>query len=168
MKIGRRKRCGKCRSCGKTKRRFSHSSLDLRSTLPTTPAAAVLPQTQLSFYSHSNGPLCCFMAGKEHVTFAFMRGAALPDPEKLLAGTGKGVRHVKLRSVADVKRPGVKKLIAEAAKLNKKDPPSGVMVGMEKRKRKTNCRDWRNQSEGDSSCRRQAITRKAPGRYFGL
>src|ERR1700745_2446932 len=51
MKIGRRKRCGKCRSCGKNKRRFSHSSLDLRSTLPTTPAAAVLPQTQLSFYS---------------------------------------------------------------------------------------------------------------------
>jgi hypothetical protein len=85
----------------------------------------------------SNGPLCCFMVGKEHVTFAFMRGAALPDPEKLLEGAGKGVRHVKLRSIADVKRPGVKKLIAEAAKLNKKDPPSGLMVGMEKRKRKT-------------------------------
>ena len=85
----------------------------------------------------SNGPLCCFMAGKEHVTFAFMRGAALPDPEKLLEGKGKGVRHVKLRTVADVKRPGVKKLVVEAAKLNKKDPPSGAMVGMEKRKRKT-------------------------------
>ena len=85
----------------------------------------------------SNGPLCCFMAGKEHVTFAFMRGAALPDPEKLLEGKGKGVRHVKLRSVADVRRPGVKRLIAAAAKLNKKDPPSGAMVGMEKRKRKT-------------------------------
>ena len=82
----------------------------------------------------SNGPLCCFMAGKEHVTFAFMRGAALPDPENLLEGAGKGVRHVKLRSVADVKRPGVKKLIAEAAKLNKKDPPSGKMVGMQKKK----------------------------------
>jgi hypothetical protein len=26
----------------------------------------------------SNGPLCCFMVGKEHVTFALMRGAALP------------------------------------------------------------------------------------------
>lgn len=84
----------------------------------------------------SNGPLCCFMVGKEHVTFAFMRGAALPDPGKLLEGSGKGVRHVKLRSVADVKRPGVKKLIVEAAKLNKKAPPSGAMVGMEKRKRK--------------------------------
>jgi len=84
----------------------------------------------------SNGPLCCFMAGKEHVTFAFLRGAALPDPERLLEGTGKGVRHVKLRTVADVKRPGVKKLILEAAKLNKKDPPSGMMVGMEKRRGK--------------------------------
>ena len=85
----------------------------------------------------SNGPLCCFMVGKEDVTFAFLRGAALPDPEKLLEGTGKGVRHVKLRSLADVKRRGVKKLIAEAAKLNKKDPPSGLMVGMEKRKGNT-------------------------------
>ena len=84
----------------------------------------------------SHGPLCCFMAGKEHVTFAFMRGAALPDPEKLLEGTGKGVRHVKLRSVAEVKRPGVQKLIAKAAKLNREDPPSGKMVGMEKRKAK--------------------------------
>src|SRR5580698_5553690 len=84
----------------------------------------------------SNGPLCCFMVGKEHVTFAFMRGAALPDPEKLLEGTGKGVRHVKLRSVADVKRPGVQKLITKAAKLNREDPPSGKMVGMEKRKAK--------------------------------
>lgn len=85
----------------------------------------------------SNGPLCCFMVGKEHVTFAFMRGAALPDPDKLLEGTGKGVRHVKLRSVADVKKPGVKQLIVKAASLNRKDPPSGMMVGMEKRKRKT-------------------------------
>ena len=86
----------------------------------------------------SNGPLCCFMVGKEHVTFAFMRGAALPDPEKLLEGAGKGVRHVKLRSVADVKKPGVKQLIVKAASLNRKDPPSGMMVGMEKRKRKSN------------------------------
>ena len=85
----------------------------------------------------SNGPLCCFVVGKEHVTFAFLRGAVLPDPEKLLEGAGKGVRHVKLRNVADVRRPGVKKLIAEAAKLNRKDPPSGKMVGMEKRKAKT-------------------------------
>jgi len=84
----------------------------------------------------SSGPLGCFLVGKEHVTLAFIRGAALPDPEKLLEGKGKYVRNVRLRSVADVKRPGVKKLIVEAAKLNKKDPPSGMLVGMDKRRGK--------------------------------
>ena len=46
------------------------------------------------------------------------------------------MRHVKLRTVAEVNRPAVKKLLAEAAKLNKKKPPSGKMVGMQKRKAK--------------------------------
>ena len=82
----------------------------------------------------SNGPLCVFVAGTQHVTLAFLRGAMLPDPEKLLEGKGKGVRNLKLRSLEDVKRPGVKKLIEEAAKMNNEDPPSGKMVGMDKRR----------------------------------
>ena len=84
----------------------------------------------------SNGPLCVYLVQKEHVTLAFLRGARLPDPEKLLEGNAKGVRNVKLRSLADVKRPGVKKLLAEAVRLNKKDPPSGKMIGMDKRRKK--------------------------------
>jgi len=84
----------------------------------------------------SNGPLCVYLVQKEHVTLAFLRGAVLPDPEKLLEGKAKGVRNLKLRSIADVKRPGVKKLLAEAVKLNKKDPPSGKMIGMDKRRKK--------------------------------
>ena len=83
----------------------------------------------------SSGPLCCFVLGREHVTLAFLRGASLPDPEKLLEGKAKFVRSVKLRSMADVKKPGVKKLIAEATRLNRKDPPSGKMVGMDKRRK---------------------------------
>lgn len=83
----------------------------------------------------SNGPLCVFVLGKEHVTLAFLRGALLPDPEKLLEGKAKGVRNVKLRSMADVGRPGVKRLILEAAELNRKNPPSGKMVGMDKRRK---------------------------------
>lgn len=84
----------------------------------------------------SNGPLCVFVLQKEHVTLAFLRGARLPDPEKLLEGKAKGVRNVKLRSLADVKRPGVKRLIVEASELNKKESPSGKMVGMDKRRKK--------------------------------
>jgi hypothetical protein len=82
----------------------------------------------------SNGPLCVFVIQKEHVTLAFMRGALLSDPEKLLEGKGKGVRSLKLRTLDDIKRPGVKKLIEEAVRLNKKNPPSGKMVGMDKRR----------------------------------
>lgn len=86
----------------------------------------------------SNGPLCVFVLGKESVTLAFLRGAMLPDPEKLLQGKAKGVRNLKLMSLEDVKRPGVKRLIEEAVKLNKKDPPSGKMVGMDKRRSNQN------------------------------
>jgi hypothetical protein len=84
----------------------------------------------------SNGPLCVYVLGKEHVALAFLRGARLPDPGKLLEGKAKGVRNVKMRSLADVKRPAVKKLITAAVMLNKKDPPSGKMVGMDKRRTK--------------------------------
>ena len=84
----------------------------------------------------SNGTVCGFMTGKEHVTFIFLRGAALPDPEGLLEGTGKSVRHVKVRTAVDVKKPGLKKLIVEAAKLNKREPMKGMKVDMDKRRGK--------------------------------
>src|ERR1700756_4874093 len=84
----------------------------------------------------SNGTVCGFMTGKEHVTFIFLRGAALPDPEGLLEGTGKSVRHVKVRTAADVKKPALKKLIVEAAKLNKREPMKGMKVDMDKRRGK--------------------------------
>ena len=84
----------------------------------------------------SDGTVCGFMTGKEHVTFIFLRGAALPDPEGLLEGTGKSVRHVKVRTVEDLKRPALKKLIVEAAKLNKRKPMEGMKVEMNKRRSK--------------------------------
>ena len=34
---------------------------------------------------------------KAHVNVGFFHGAALPDPEKLLEGKGKRMRHVKLQ-----------------------------------------------------------------------
>ena len=83
----------------------------------------------------ANGTVCGFMTGKEHVTFIFLRGAVLPDPEGLLEGTGKSVRHVKVRTAADVMKPALKKLIVEAAKLNKKEPMKGMKVDMNKRRR---------------------------------
>ena len=80
-----------------------------------------------------NGPLCFYMVAKGHVLFGFMRGAMLSDPGKLLEGTGKYLRHVKLRSAGDVRRPEVRTLLEEAAELNRKEPVTGTKVQMKQR-----------------------------------
>jgi hypothetical protein len=46
------------------------------------------------------------------------------------------VRHVKVRTAADVKKPALKKLIVEAARLNKRTPTKGTKVDMNKRRSK--------------------------------
>jgi hypothetical protein len=74
----------------------------------------------------SNGPMCFFTVGKNHVTFGFLRGTSLPDPAELLEGTGKNLRHVKLRTLEDLREPALKKLILAAARLNKKEPMEGM------------------------------------------
>jgi hypothetical protein len=81
-----------------------------------------------------NGPLCFYMVAKEHVVFGFMRGAILRDQGKLLEGTGKYLRHVKLRSTAEVRRAQVRLLVKQAAQLNRKEPVTGTAVQMNKRR----------------------------------
>jgi len=71
----------------------------------------------------SSGPFGYFMIGKSHVTFGLYAGTSLDDPEHLLDGAGKSLRHVKLRSVEDLKRPGLRKLVKSAVRLNRENPP---------------------------------------------
>lgn len=51
---------------------------------------------------------------RDYVNLGFYRGATLPDPDGLLEGTGKGLRHVKVRALAEVARPGLRALVAAA------------------------------------------------------
>ena len=48
------------------------------------------------------------------VSLFFFRGADLPDPQKLLKGGGKQVRHIVLESAADLDKPAVKALMDRA------------------------------------------------------
>lgn len=48
------------------------------------------------------------------VNLGFYRGTDLHDPEGLLEGTGARMRHVKIRSLDDARRPAVRALIAAA------------------------------------------------------
>jgi hypothetical protein len=53
-------------------------------------------------------------AFKAHVNVGFFRGAELPDPHGLLEGTGKFMRHVKLRPGEDIDAEALRALIAAA------------------------------------------------------
>ena len=49
-----------------------------------------------------------------HVNVGFFQGAALPDPNRLLEGTGKFMRHVKLRPGTVVNDAALSRLIVAA------------------------------------------------------
>lgn len=51
---------------------------------------------------------------KSHVNIGFYTGAFLDDPNSLLIGSGKRMRHVKLRPEEDCNAPAVKELISFA------------------------------------------------------
>lgn len=46
------------------------------------------------------------------VSLFFLQGAGLPDPNRLLKGSGKVVRHIVLEKADDLDRPAVQELIA--------------------------------------------------------
>jgi hypothetical protein len=50
-----------------------------------------------------------FKTAKAHVTFGFMQAGKLDDPDGRLEGTGKDMRHIKLRTLSDVDATLLKK-----------------------------------------------------------
>jgi hypothetical protein len=57
------------------------------------------------------GLLFAIIAHKGHVNLQLADGAALPDPHGLIEGTGKRIRHVKIRSVEAASSPPVVAII---------------------------------------------------------
>ena len=60
--------------------------------------------------------LCTIIPSKKGIKLGFYKGSELPDPKKLLTGSGKVHRHVAIKSENDVKDPAIKKLVDEALK----------------------------------------------------
>ncbi len=64
-------------------------------------------------------------AFKAHVNVGFFRGAGIADPHGLLEGTGKFMRHVKLRPACDVDAAALTELI-ETAYIDMKERVRGL------------------------------------------
>jgi hypothetical protein len=71
---------------------------------------------------HDSCPVACFgdvpfayvNAFTSHVNVGFFQGASLPDPARLLQGTGKFMRHVKLRPETPADTAALRQLIETA------------------------------------------------------
>ena len=67
-------------------------------------------------YQSAGRSFCALMETKSGVNLA-LPGMKLADPEKLLEGTGKAMRHVKLHNLEAVKRAAVAELVRGAAEV---------------------------------------------------
>src|SRR5215472_8075070 len=60
-------------------------------------------------FSFTGKPLkdgfCHVVTCSSYVNLGFNRGALLPDPNRVLAGSGKLIRHITIRNERDLKRP---------------------------------------------------------------
>ena len=70
------------------------------------------------FYTYY-GPLCYFYKNvRDDILLGIYKGTMLTDPAKLLQGTGKQVRHIKLITFADIKENPIEAILQEAMILN--------------------------------------------------
>jgi hypothetical protein len=86
------------------------------------PNVVEVPWPKMRMASYGVGPkkksehFCYISAQKEDINLGFYYGAELPDPEKLLEGTGKLLRHVKIREPQAIRARALRRLLEVASK----------------------------------------------------
>ncbi|RKQ32662.1 DUF1801 domain-containing protein [Oceanobacillus halophilus] len=69
----------------------------------------------------NNGLVCYLQTAKKHVNLGFQKGNELEnkDTHNLLQGTGKTMRHVRIKKMEDIQPEALTSLIQTAISLNK-------------------------------------------------
>jgi hypothetical protein len=75
---------------------------------------------------------CYITTHARHVNLGFPRGALLPDPNTVLEGEGKAIRHIKFASLRDLERPFVRRYIRAAMEHAAPDGIGGIGKSMVK------------------------------------
>jgi hypothetical protein len=65
-------------------------------------------------FADGDAPKIYLHTEKDYVQLGFYMGARFEDPDRLLEGSGKYVRHVKVRSVAEIRPEAFTALIEQA------------------------------------------------------
>jgi hypothetical protein len=85
----------------------------------------VLPRAEETVYTggwnvalyREKGEICGIQPHRDHCNLLFSHGTSLDDPHGLLEGTGKSMRHVKLRSAEGVPERALTALLEESRRL---------------------------------------------------
>ena len=72
---------------------------------------------------------CHIAAYKNHVNLGFNRGAELHDPNSLLCGSGKLIRHIPIRNESEIATPGYSDLVQLAVAEGRKAAKPGSVSG---------------------------------------
>ena len=93
---------------------IAHLRALVRSTAPE--ATEVFYHGALGYGPTSSGfdRIIYITAQNGYANLGFFFGANLPDPAHLLEGSGKRMRHVKVRSVQDADVPALRQLVRDA------------------------------------------------------
>ena len=67
-----------------------------------------------------NGRVCYIADMGGYMNFGFFQGAYLTDPQGRIEGTGKGMRHIKIRNLDDISQPQFSSWVKEAVALNQR------------------------------------------------
>jgi Domain of unknown function (DU1801) len=65
--------------------------------------------------------ICHIAVYTQNVNLGFNQGASLDDPEAALLGSGKRIRHLSLKTQADLKRPEIRVFLKRALALARDD-----------------------------------------------
>jgi hypothetical protein len=86
------------------------------------PAVVEVPWPKQRVIGYGVGPkkmsehFCYISVSKDHINLGFMYGAELPDPEGLLGGEGKLLRHIRITRLEQLSNPALKELLNVASK----------------------------------------------------
>jgi hypothetical protein len=91
----------------------------LHELMPGAVETVDLPDRVLAFgrTDRMRDLLFALIAHKAHVNVQLADGVDLVDPDGLVEGTGKRIRHVKVCSVEDAERPALRALIEQQLRL---------------------------------------------------
>ena len=88
------------------------------------PEVVEVPWPRQNVVGYGIGPkkmsehFCYIALHTDHVNLGFNQGAELPDPQGLLRGPGKTLRHVKIAEPGDLQDPALRQLL-EAARAHR-------------------------------------------------